>query len=125
VSRANRPWFARLLARASRIEARKGGDEHRRRLLSGLEGRIVEIGAGTGNNFGFYPSSVTLVVAVERPARPGASAVLRARALATSGGGVPPASAQRQRVAAGHGRVPSRPADRGDHRHRRLRDRIV
>jgi ubiquinone/menaquinone biosynthesis C-methylase UbiE len=65
VSRTDRPWFARLLARASRIEARKGGDEHRRRLLSGLEGRVVEIGAGTGNNFGFYPSSVTLVVAVE------------------------------------------------------------
>jgi ubiquinone/menaquinone biosynthesis C-methylase UbiE len=61
----NRPWFARVLARASRIEARKGGTEHRRRLLAGLEGHIVEVGAGTGNNFGHYPPSVTQVVAVE------------------------------------------------------------
>jgi ubiquinone/menaquinone biosynthesis C-methylase UbiE len=61
----NRPWFARLLARASRIEARKGGTRHRRRLLDGLEGVVVEIGAGTGNNFALYPPSVTLVVAVE------------------------------------------------------------
>jgi SAM-dependent methyltransferase len=61
----NRPWFARLLARASRIEARKGGTAHRRRLLAGLDGRVVEIGAGTGINFALYPSTVTQVLAVE------------------------------------------------------------
>jgi ubiquinone/menaquinone biosynthesis C-methylase UbiE len=61
----NRPWFARLLARASRIEERKGGTAHRRELLVGLEGRVVEIGAGTGNNFAHYPTTVVHVVAVE------------------------------------------------------------
>jgi ubiquinone/menaquinone biosynthesis C-methylase UbiE len=61
----NRPWFARVLAWASEVEARKGGTEHRRRLLAGLDGRVVEVGAGTGNNFAHYPSTVTEVVAVE------------------------------------------------------------
>ena len=61
----NRPWFARLLARAARIEARKGGVAHRRRLLQDLEGCVVEIGAGTGNNFAHYPPAVTQLVAVE------------------------------------------------------------
>lgn len=57
--------FARILAWASAVEARKGGLDHRRRLLAGLEGRVVEIGAGTGNNFPHYPSGVSEVVAVE------------------------------------------------------------
>jgi SAM-dependent methyltransferase len=61
----DRPLFARLLARASRIEARKGGTGYRRRLLAGLEGTVVEVGAGTGNNFGLYPKGVRLVIAVE------------------------------------------------------------
>jgi ubiquinone/menaquinone biosynthesis C-methylase UbiE len=61
----NRPWFARVLAWASEVEGRKGGTEHRRRLLTGLEGRVVEVGAGTGNNFAHYPTTVTEVVAVE------------------------------------------------------------
>ena len=34
-------------------------------MLDGLEGRIVEVGAGTGLNFAHYPTSVTEVVAVE------------------------------------------------------------
>jgi SAM-dependent methyltransferase len=61
----NHPLFARILARASAIEARKGGDALRRRLLDGLSGRVVEIGAGTGNNFAHYPPTVTHVLAVE------------------------------------------------------------
>jgi ubiquinone/menaquinone biosynthesis C-methylase UbiE len=61
----SRPLFARILARAAAIEARKGGTEHRRRLLAGLEGRVVEVGAGTGNNFAHYPPGVTEVLAVE------------------------------------------------------------
>lgn len=44
---------------------RRGGAEHRRRLLSGLHGRVVEIGAGQGRNFEHYPDTVTEVVAVE------------------------------------------------------------
>lgn len=37
----------------------------RRRLLSGLSGRVVEVGAGNGLNFAHYPAAVTSVLAVE------------------------------------------------------------
>ena len=40
-------------------------DERRRRLVSGLSGRVVEIGAGTGLTFSHYPPTVNNVVAVE------------------------------------------------------------
>ncbi|MGH2953341.1 MAG: class I SAM-dependent methyltransferase [Solirubrobacterales bacterium] len=43
----------------------KGEDEHRRRLLAGLSGRVIEVGAGNGLNFPFYPEGVAEVVAVE------------------------------------------------------------
>jgi ubiquinone/menaquinone biosynthesis C-methylase UbiE len=66
MSRAvHHPFFARFLARvAARAE---GGEEDvlRRELLAGLEGRVVEVGAGTGPNFRFYPDTVTELVAVE------------------------------------------------------------
>ena len=39
--------------------------EHRRELLSGLSGRVLELGAGSGANFAFYPPQVSEVVAVE------------------------------------------------------------
>lgn len=44
---------------------RHGVAEHRRRSLSGLAGRVVEIGAGDGANFAYYPAAVTGVLAVE------------------------------------------------------------
>jgi SAM-dependent methyltransferase len=37
----------------------------RAQLLDGLSGRVLEVGAGDGLNFEFYPESVTSVVAVE------------------------------------------------------------
>ena len=37
----------------------------RRENLAGLSGRVLEVGAGTGTNFEFYPSTVGEVVAVE------------------------------------------------------------
>jgi ubiquinone/menaquinone biosynthesis C-methylase UbiE len=43
----------------------RGHDERRRRLVSRLTGRVVEIGAGTGLTFAHYPRTVTSVVAVE------------------------------------------------------------
>ncbi len=36
---------------------------HRRELLSGLSGRVLEVGAGAGTNFHYYP--LTEVIAVE------------------------------------------------------------
>jgi ubiquinone/menaquinone biosynthesis C-methylase UbiE len=41
------------------------GDDHRRELLAGLSGRILEVGAGNGLNFRHHPPGVTEVVAVE------------------------------------------------------------
>lgn len=42
-----------------------GVAEHRKRLLAGLVGRVVEVGAGNGLNFSHYPDTVTEVIAVE------------------------------------------------------------
>lgn len=59
------PVFARLYSRLSPAMERGGMDEHRERLLAGLTGRVVEVGAGDGANFPHYPADVTSVVAVE------------------------------------------------------------
>ncbi|MBJ7597971.1 MAG: SAM-dependent methyltransferase [Candidatus Nephthysia bennettiae] len=48
-----------------RTGEKRGQAEHRRRLLDGLSGRVVELGAGSGLNFSHYPTAVTQVVAVE------------------------------------------------------------
>jgi ubiquinone/menaquinone biosynthesis C-methylase UbiE len=60
-----RPLFARCLARSAAISERKGGDAYRRRLVAGLSGRVMEVGAGTGVLFAHYPATVSEVVAVE------------------------------------------------------------
>ena len=62
---SSRPIFSRVLARAAVLEERRGGAEHRRRLLAGLSGRVLELGAGSGVSFAYYPSTVTELVAVE------------------------------------------------------------
>jgi ubiquinone/menaquinone biosynthesis C-methylase UbiE len=59
------PVFARIYAKVAQISDRRGGGEHRRRLLAGLTGRVIEIGAGSGANFCHYPTSVSEVIAVE------------------------------------------------------------
>ncbi len=59
------PIFARFFDRLSEKEERLGQAAHRRQLLAGLSGRAIEVGAGNGLNFKFYPSGVTGVVAVE------------------------------------------------------------
>jgi ubiquinone/menaquinone biosynthesis C-methylase UbiE len=46
------------------IEA-KGADAHGDEMLDRLTGRVIEVGAGHGLNFGHYPPTVTEVVAVE------------------------------------------------------------
>lgn len=59
------PRFARTYLRvAARADAR-GAAGHRRRLLEGLSGCVVEVGAGQGLNFACYPQTVTQVIAVE------------------------------------------------------------
>jgi ubiquinone/menaquinone biosynthesis C-methylase UbiE len=61
----NHPVFARLYERLSVKEDERGASEHRRELLDGLTGRVIEVGAGNGRNFAHYPEEVTEVLAVE------------------------------------------------------------
>jgi ubiquinone/menaquinone biosynthesis C-methylase UbiE len=59
----DRPFAAVYDCLMSPIERRWLG-EARRRLLAGLDGRVLEIGVGTGANFSHYPVG-TRIVAVE------------------------------------------------------------
>jgi ubiquinone/menaquinone biosynthesis C-methylase UbiE len=65
VSAQRHPLFARCLARSAAIAERKGADALRARLVEGLAGRVVEVGAGTGIQFRHYPPAVSEVVALE------------------------------------------------------------
>jgi len=58
------PLFARLWTLLARHESNEGR-EHRRELLRGLSGRVLEVGAGAGTNFEHYPQTVSEVLAVE------------------------------------------------------------
>ncbi len=59
------PAFARVYTKVAEMSERRGGVEHRQRLLAGLGGRVIEIGAGSGANFSHYPTTIDEVVAVE------------------------------------------------------------
>lgn len=59
------PIFARFYELLSRADESSGEAEHRREMLAGLQGRVIEVGAGNGLNFKHYPASVAEVVAVE------------------------------------------------------------
>ena len=59
------PIFARVFARAGPAMDAQGALEHRRALLAGLAGRVLEVGAGGGLNFAHYPPAVTELLAVE------------------------------------------------------------
>jgi ubiquinone/menaquinone biosynthesis C-methylase UbiE len=58
------PLFARIYMRLSR-KRHETEDEYRRKLLNGLSGRVIEVGAGNGLNFAVYPQTVEKVLAVE------------------------------------------------------------
>jgi ubiquinone/menaquinone biosynthesis C-methylase UbiE len=58
------PVFARVYGRVGHLMDTEIGDD-RRRLLAGLTGRVIEVGAGNGLNFPHYPATVTGVLAVE------------------------------------------------------------
>jgi SAM-dependent methyltransferase len=62
--RVHHPVFARVYARVGHLMDAEIGD-HRRRLLAGLTGRVLEVGAGNGLNFPHYPATVAEVLAVE------------------------------------------------------------
>lgn len=59
------PIFARIYARLSPRMDDAGAADHRDRLLAGLAGRVIDVGAGNGLNFAHYPPTVTHVLAVE------------------------------------------------------------
>lgn len=64
--RNKHPVFARFYAKVAGPALDKAGmGPHRDRLLAGLEGEVLEIGAGNGLNFGRYPDAVKQVTAVE------------------------------------------------------------
>jgi ubiquinone/menaquinone biosynthesis C-methylase UbiE len=60
-----RPRFARMYLRSAANAEERGATDHRRRLLEGLNGTVIEIGAGHGLNFPLYPPEVNEVVAIE------------------------------------------------------------
>jgi SAM-dependent methyltransferase len=78
------PLCARLYARQSEAAESRGMADQRGRMLAGLAGEAVEIGAGNGLNFAHYPPSVTLVHAFEP------DPYLRALALRSANGAAVP-----------------------------------
>lgn len=61
-----RPLFANVLYPRFRKAAREHDeDRYRRQLLSGLDGRVLELGCGDGDHFRLFPATVTELVAVE------------------------------------------------------------
>lgn len=63
-SKIDNPWFARFWPVFAAHEA-ESVRVLRRENLAGLSGRVLEVGAGCGTNFAYYPDTVTQVVAVE------------------------------------------------------------
>lgn len=57
--------FGRAFYRVGPVMDQRGAIQHRARMLSGLTGTVVEIGAGYGATFWLYPPRVTNVVALE------------------------------------------------------------
>ena len=81
------PVFARFWTRVGAPALRReGGDALRARLLEGLVGDVVEVGAGEGSSFGLYPGTVRRVLAVEPEAYLRSEAERRARNLAGRAG---------------------------------------
>jgi SAM-dependent methyltransferase len=63
-STVDNPFFARIWPIVAAHEA-EAVRTLRRENLVGLSGRVLEVGAGIGTNFAFYPQSVEQVTAVE------------------------------------------------------------
>ena len=63
--RVRHPLISRLYAGQVKKADALGMADRRRQLLGSLSGRVIEVGAGTGANFGYYPPEVEEIVAVE------------------------------------------------------------
>jgi ubiquinone/menaquinone biosynthesis C-methylase UbiE len=59
------PMFARFWKRVTAGGETDEAVAHRTEMLAGLSGKVIEVGAGNGLNFEYYPASVTGLVAVE------------------------------------------------------------
>jgi len=59
------PLFARFYAKMAAGAEKAGAADHRRELLAALSGTVIEVGAGNGLNFKYYPTTVSYVLAVE------------------------------------------------------------
>lgn len=76
------PLFARMFAGVVPWLDRAGLAERRRRVVDGLAGDVVEVGAGTGASLDHYPPTVSDLLAVEP--EPYLLRQLRARTLAST-----------------------------------------
>ena len=72
IDTTDNPFFAKLWTFLSNHETEEI-QRLRTENLAGLSGRVLEVGAGTGTNFAFYPTTVTEVVAVEPGGAAGAA----------------------------------------------------
>jgi ubiquinone/menaquinone biosynthesis C-methylase UbiE len=74
--------FARYLERREQRRPDQVARELRQKLLAGLRGAVIEVGAGDGRSFEHYPHTVERVLAVEPDAVAREAAAERARAAA-------------------------------------------
>jgi SAM-dependent methyltransferase len=74
--------FARYLERRERERPDPTARELRRQVLSGLSGRVLEVGCGDGRSFEHYPTTVARLVGVEPDPTARAAAAERAPAAA-------------------------------------------
>ena len=74
--------FARYLERRELRSPDPVARELRRRLLGGVRGRVIEVGAGDGRSFVHYPATVERLLAVEPDATARRAAAERARTAA-------------------------------------------
>jgi SAM-dependent methyltransferase len=73
--------FARYLERRELRKPDPGARDLRRRLLTGLRGRVIEVGAGDGRSFEHYPAEVVSLLAVEPDPTARLAAEERARSV--------------------------------------------
>ena len=64
MTKIRHPIFARVYTLLTSLPDEEAAG-HRRELVAGLRGRVIEVGAGNGMNFAHYPPEVDGVVAVE------------------------------------------------------------